>query len=222
MTKARCRYFLCADGRNATEIFVYNYADPCETVFIDYCVRVFQEFEKCSSVSGLTFYVVWGYPRVRDLPSYGNNVVAIVLLDEACLVPHYLGQLRYVFKTYGFRPWSGGIASGQMGLLLLMKFARDYLRWVLPLASFMYENKRLSVPREGRMVMPLGYARQTDLPVKAFHTRRYLLSFLGSIEHYGDGYCHPLSPRALFGGPKVLARSRMAGLAADAFFGNAQ
>src|SRR5262249_26690572 len=84
-----------------------------------------------------------------------------------------------------------------------------YLKWVPHLAGYMYKNKRFSVPREGRMVVPLGYARQIDLPVKPFHARRYLVSFLGSLEHYGDGYCHPLSPRTLFRGPKVLARNRM-------------
>jgi hypothetical protein len=179
-------------------------------VFLGYWVRVFQEFEKLSSVNGLTFYVVWGYLSVRDLPTYGSDVVVIVLVDEGCLIPHYLGQVNFVFKTYGFRPWSGGRTGGQMGLLLMMKGVRDHVRWMLHLAKFMYENKRFSIPREGRAVLPLGYARQKDLPVKPFHARRYLVSFLGSIEHYGDGYCYRWLPRAFFGGPKGLARSRMA------------
>jgi hypothetical protein len=33
------------------------------------------------------------------------------------------------------------------------------------------------------MVLPLGYARQTDLPGKPFDSRRYLVGFLGSIEN---------------------------------------
>jgi hypothetical protein len=97
-----------------------------------------------------------------------------------------------------------------MGLLLLMKSVRDYVRWVRHLARFVYKNKKFRIPREGRAVVPLGYARQKDLPVKPFQARRYLVSFLGSIDHYGDGYCYRRLPRALFGGPKVLARSRMA------------
>jgi hypothetical protein len=53
---------------------------------------------------------------------------------------------------------------------------------------------------------PMGYARQTDVPVKPFETRRYLVGFLGSIENRA----HPrFSLKRLVGTPKHIARSRM-------------
>jgi hypothetical protein len=55
-------------------------------------------------------------------------------------------------------------------------------------------------------VVPLGYARQVDIDPNPLDTRRYLISFLGSVEQYS---VHPLSPRALFDPPKLIERSRM-------------
>jgi hypothetical protein len=57
------------------------------------------------------------------------------------------------------------------------------------------------------MVVPLGYARQTDLPGKPFETRRFLVGFLGSIEN--RNYSR-FSPKRLLGTPKYVARSRLA------------
>lgn len=57
------------------------------------------------------------------------------------------------------------------------------------------------------MVLPLGYARQTDLPGKPFGSRNYLVGFLGSIE---NRQYPKFSPKRLVATPKVIARSRMA------------
>jgi hypothetical protein len=57
------------------------------------------------------------------------------------------------------------------------------------------------------MVMPLGYARQTDLPGKPFESRRYPVGFLGSIENREYS---TFSPKRLVATPKSIARARMA------------
>ena len=57
------------------------------------------------------------------------------------------------------------------------------------------------------MVVPLGYARQTDLPGRPFESRRYPVGFLGSIENREYS---KFSPKRLVASPKVIARSRMA------------
>lgn len=72
-------------------------------------------------------------------------------------------------------------------------------------------------------MIPLGYARQIDVPEKPFAARRYLMSFLGSMEHDA---IPKFSLRAFFGTPKSIARSRMAdslrrlasAIPADVFF----
>jgi hypothetical protein len=192
------------DESDPVEIDIFNYRNPREYIVLDYWIRVFQKIEEYYLVSGLTFYVVWGNPA-RDLPSYGDDVVAVILADETCLIPNYLAKVRFVFKTYGFRPCSG-VLRGQMNLGLWLKHVRDYINWARHMAVFVRKNRVLAAPHGGRMVIPLGYARQTDLPVRSFDERRFLVSFLGSIEHRA----HPGWVRTMFGTPKRTARLRMA------------
>lgn len=202
MKKSRYRYYLCTWGRAPVEIDIYDYSDPYPDVFLTYWVRVFQLLDQLSSVSNLTFYVVWDSKLIRDLPSYGSDVVAVVLQDEYCTIPRYWGRVRFLFKAYGFRPQF----ERTFQLASLLKQAKDCAIWALHYAAFVRKNG-VPIPNQARLVIPLGYARQNDTPGQPFDTRRYLISFLGSVE---QDAVHPLSPRALLGTPKFIARSRMA------------
>lgn len=203
MTKeSRSRYILLTPWDEPTEIDIDNWKDG--GLFVTYWVRVFQEFEKISPLSGLTFYLVWNHILVPELPSYGENVVAVIATDEECAFPPYLNKVRFVFKTIGFYPWCGASLREQSAASVL-KCARDWARWAYYFALFLRKNG-FSLKRGRRMVMPMGYARQTDVPVKPFETRRYLVGFLGSIENRA----HPrFSLKRLVGTPKHIARSRM-------------
>jgi hypothetical protein len=55
-------------------------------------VRNFREFEKSSSLSGLTFYLISNHILVDELPSYGDDVVAVIRSDEECWIPPYLNK----------------------------------------------------------------------------------------------------------------------------------
>src|SRR5271156_4689055 len=238
MTKvSRSRYILCTPWDKPIEIDIYNWKD--EGLFIKYWLRVFQEFEKVSSLrtrqvtiesgraakaarrlrlsaavraivsfrvlSGLTFYLVWNHILVPDLPSYGHNVVAVLASDEECVIPPYVNKVRFVFKTIGFYPWCGASLREQSAASVL-KCARDWTRWARCFWLFLRVN-RFSLKQGRRMLTPMGYARQTDLPGKPFESRRYLVGFLGSIENKA----YPkFSPKRLVATPKVIARSRMA------------
>jgi hypothetical protein len=68
---------------------------------------VFKLFEELWSLSG-SFYVVWDSKVVRDFPSYGSDVVAILLQDEYCTLPRYLGRVKFMFKASGFLPQFAG------------------------------------------------------------------------------------------------------------------
>jgi hypothetical protein len=200
---SRSRYVLCRPSDAPIELNIYESQD-LGGIFITYWIRVFQHFEELSSFSGLTFYVVWNYSLVRDLPSYGDDVVAILLTDEERIIPHYLRKVRFVFKAYGFRPWCGAVLWGQPPVAIA-KCVREWMTWASHLVSFLRESG-LSVSRDGGLVVPLGYAQQTDEPGKDFETRRYTVGFLGSVENKERV---PLSLHALLGTPKLIARTRM-------------
>ena len=205
MSSTASRYFLCAQGRELIELDLQAYCDPFEDVFLSFWVKVCQELDRRTELRGLTFYLVWDAPSVQRLPATGNDVVAVVLMDEWCLLPLYFGRVRFVFKAYGFRPWISGSIRGKNAAVLL-RFGRDLAKWLIRLAAFVWHNGPLIPWDKGRTV-PLGYARQTDLPVKPFEERRYAVSFLGSVESEKH---HPLSIYALLGTPKGIARSAMA------------
>ncbi len=204
MTKeSRSKYILLTPWGEPTEIDIYNWKDG--GLYINYWVRTFQEFEKLSPLSGLTFYVIWHHIEIPDLPTYGDNVVAVLATDEECVIPRYLNKVRYVFKSYGFQPWCGDSLRDPSPASVL-KCARNWAVWARHFAFFVRENG-FSLTQGGKMVIPLGYARQTDVPIKPIETRRYLVGFLGSIENKN----YPaFSPKRLVGTPKQIARSRMA------------
>ncbi|UDL93798.1 hypothetical protein LGH83_14700 [Lichenihabitans sp. PAMC28606] len=200
----RCTYILCTVGREPIELDIFNHQDPFNHVYLTYWVRIFQWIEAATALSGLTFYVVWDFQQIPDLPSYGEHVVALLLLDEYCAMPHYLNRVRFVFKNYGFWPWLSPTLRGK-SLVTMLKFIKDAANWAGHYARAATRNRHLR-PGPNRLVMPLGYARQTDVPVRRFDARRYVVSFLGSVE---QRRYRPLSPQAWLGTPKSIARSVM-------------
>jgi hypothetical protein len=207
MSASRSRYVVCSpwDAR-PFDLDIFTWQDKPDGYFFNYWVRIFKEFEGCSSLSGLTFYLISNHILVDELPSYGDDVVAVIRSDEECLIPPYLNKVRYVFKTYGFEPWCRASLSERSPASAL-KCVRDWGLWSWRYLSYLSRTGFSPGQSDRKMVVPLGYARQTDLPGKAFESRRYLVGFLGSIENRA----YPrFSPKRLVATPKVIARSRMA------------
>jgi hypothetical protein len=207
MSVSRSKYVVCSPWEaKPFDLDVFTWQDKPDGYFFNYWVRVFKEFEKCSSLSGLTFYLVSNHILVDELPSYGDTVVAVIRSDEECWIPPYLDKVRYVFKTYGFQPWCGASMREQSPASVL-KCVRDWGQWTWHYLSYLRQNGFSPERGDRKMVIPLGYARQTDLPGKPFDSRRYLVGFLGSIEN--RSYSR-FSPKRLFSTPKYVARSRLA------------
>jgi len=207
MSLSRSKYVVCSPWEaKPFDLDIFTWQDNPDGYFFNYWVRVFKEFEKSSSLGGLTFYLVSNHDRVDELPSYGDDVVAVIRSDEECWLPPYLNKVRYVFKTYGFKPWCGASPSERSPASVL-KCARDWGRWSWRYLLYLSESGFSQRPGQRKMVVPLGYARQTDLPGKPFQSRRYPVGFLGSIENRDYS---KFSPKRLVASPKVIARSRMA------------
>jgi hypothetical protein len=191
------RYLLCLAGSAPIPLDLDDDREVAPDVFLGYWKRVLRVLELASPVSGLTFYVVWDRGTVADLPTYGEDVVALVLQDEYGIVPQWSDRVRLVFKTYGFLPSLRAGGRGRQRTATVVKALHDGALWL-----------RYSCWRSSPhcITVPLGYARQHDLPLKAFEERRYAVSFLGSA----DRSVHPrFSLRRILGTPKVIARDRM-------------
>lgn len=116
--------------------------------------------------AGLTVYLTWD---LTGLPSYGNDVVAIVLGDEASRRPRYAGRVRCVFKCYGDRPWISWPPAGLLGL------AVDARRWIEALPD-------LRLPAGRTRPAPLGFHNQVELPIVPIEQRSTFACFAGSVE----------------------------------------
>jgi hypothetical protein len=207
MNLSRSKYIACTPWEpKPFELDIFTWQDKPDGYFFNYWARVFQQLEKCSSLSGFTFYLISNHILVNELPSYGDFVVAVIRSDEECWIPPYLNKVRYVFKTYGFEPWCGASLSEQSPASVL-KCMRDWGLWSWRYLSYLRESGLTPIQGDKKMVLPLGYARQTDLPGKPFGSRNYLVGFLGSIE---NRQYSKFSPKRLVATPKVIARSRMA------------
>jgi hypothetical protein len=205
MSISRSKYVACSPWESF-DLDIFNWQDKPDGAFLNYWVRVFKEIEKSSSLSGFTFYLVTHHLLVNELPSYGDTIVAVIRSGEECWIPPYLDNVRYVFKTYGFEPWCGASLSEQSPASVL-KCVREWGLWSWRYLFYLRQSGFPPKAGERKMVLPLGYARQTDLPGKPFELRRYLVGFLGSIENRE----YPkFSPKRLVATPKVIARSRMA------------
>jgi hypothetical protein len=198
-------YFLCRHGHDPVKISISRYTDPFADVCLTHWVRVLRKLERLLPAKDLVFYIVWGTEMVAELPSYGMNVVVLLLMEEFCEIPPYFDKVLYVFKTHGFYPY---VNPSQLGksVALMVKAIRDAGRWVYRSGPLAVRYGPAIARGERGMIVPLGFARQTDLPGKLFAERCYAISFIGSVKQRAY---HPLSIRALLGTPKDIARSRM-------------
>lgn len=201
-------YYICSEP----EPIPLNVLGTEQTVdpLFAYFVKVFEVIEKSLEVDGLVFYLTC---NIHELPSYGQNVVAVVLGDELCRLPTYFHKVRAVFKCYGTRPTLGCnslLKPSYINFLNLMKFLRN---WLIQLPdSLNYVFHKFKSLRSGTTkilpiyTIPLGYYNQLELPIKDMESRLYDVFFAGSV----DWKPFPVwSLRYWFTSPKSLSRKKM-------------
>ena len=206
------RYFICLGGD--TPAIPWHLEEEAQLVRFDcvYFGRVFRAMERhLDTAARLTVYLTWD---LRELPSYGDDVVAVVLGDEDSRIPEYSDRVRAVFKCYGTRPFMGSNPLRDrtwLSVLVLLQGVRRHVRHLPDDARAV--RRRLGGRRIPPVVhIPLGYYNQLDLPMTPFRERATSVFFAGSIERRVRSR---LSPRHWIRMPKPVAREQMLdGLAA--------
>ena len=214
-------YYICLKGSNKP-IYVDLYKDLSEleqkindnsysiyTFF--YFLKVFESIEKISFIKDFTFYLT--YVNLDHLPSYGQNVVAIVLGDEWCRTPKYSHLVRAVFKCYGRSLTLGCnplLDPSYLNITTLFNFIRVWTLGLPYQLNYMFLKLKNKHSDEANVPsiydIPLGYFNQLDLPVKAIEDRLYDVSFAGSIEQRVNSVW---SWRYWLKLPKTIAREKM-------------
>ncbi|MCB0718158.1 MAG: hypothetical protein KDD65_06915 [Bacteroidetes bacterium] len=182
------------------------FADDQEiNVNTPYFSGVFRSMEQHLNAAPLKFYVTW---NVRSLPSYGDDVVAVVLGDEWCRIPDYANRVRAVFKCYGFKPATGA-------RLFRTPSHLNFLAWMQYLRMQAYRTPGVAKSMASRLSgsgrtplypIPLGYANQMALPIRPLQERGVDIYFAGSVDHTA----YPMwSAKKWLQTPKSLARQEM-------------
>lgn len=184
------KYYICLKGNQKPIPWDLSYSE--QRIEIDcslaYFSQVFEAMEKSLKIKDLVFYLTW--ENLDTLPSYGQNVVAIVLGDEWCRTPKYCHKVRAVFKCYGTSPTLGCNPISQPSYLNIMTLLQFMKAWIAGLpGQFNYtfqkiKSKQIDAAKNISIYdIPLGYYKQLNLPIEEIENRTYDVLFNGSIKH---------------------------------------
>ncbi|MBD2777908.1 glycosyltransferase family 1 protein [Iningainema tapete] len=177
-------YITPEEGLIPWDIFNPN---PENCGFVAYFGKVLQAVETHLKQKGLTFYITM--TELRELPSYGKDVVVIMLGDELCRIPKYAHKVGAIFKCYGTQQILGCnplLKPSYLNLVTTIQFLRNWivrLPWILQ-----YQMQKIKGLLSGRRVapiydIPLGYYNSENLPIKDISERLYDVYFAGSAVH---------------------------------------
>jgi hypothetical protein len=200
-------YFLCLQYQD--DPIRWDPSSPQDrTVHERYFGGVFTALEQHLREDGLTIYLTWD---LETLPSYGSDVIAVVMGDEWARIPLYSHAVRATFKCYGTSLALGGnpfTYPSRINVLAAAKYVRDQIHRMPGIWSRIRAGLRhgswSSLPPI--FPLPLGYANQVELPLKNIFDRKYDIQFAGSISHGDD---HKEGLKRWLSSPKVEARKRM-------------
>jgi hypothetical protein len=177
----------------------WNPPDPVSDL-IDtwYFGRALAAMDRQLKVRGLTVYLTFD---VDELPTYGNDVVAVLIGDEWARTPAYLPRVLAVFRNLsprpnlGTRPWARPSPETLSSLLPAGRAAMKALPGLLT-------RIRAEPPQ---IEVPVGTYNVVDLPIRPFWERRSDLFFAGSVVH-APSRSAELKARLM---PKSLSRAAM-------------
>jgi hypothetical protein len=199
------RYFVCLEGGAAPIPWDLSDEDDVPRLDCVYFGRALRRMEPRLRSERLTFYLTWD---IEALPTYGDDVVALVLGDEDSHRPRYADDVLAVFKCYGARPPIGSNPLRQRTRLSTLILAQDLRRHLRHVGDDLRAGRRVLAGRRLQRVehIPLGYYNQLDLPLTEFDARSTSVLFAGSLELRERS---PLSPRHWLRMPKPVARQQM-------------
>jgi hypothetical protein len=160
--------------------------------------------EQVLSEGGFTVYLT---PDVKSLPSYGEDVIAVLQEDQPARVPEYFDDVLVTFTCHGIgHPLhENPITQPSLSSLLSTgRYARNFLLR-LPGRIRHYWLRQQDRSVSAIHAIPLGYANQVDLSTKPIDTRPNDLFFAGSVEHSSN----PLHLKSWIGTPKYYSRVQL-------------
>jgi hypothetical protein len=204
------QYYLVIKGRQEPINWYPPDPHPLDWVDFTYFGKVFQIMDEKLDRNDLIIYLTWDC--VDQLPSYGQNVVAVVVGDEWSRIPSYFHKVRAVFVCLTLHPLLGCnplFNPSYLNFLTLIQFLRIWVIRLPKLLNYWVQKFKGLLSGTSKLPpiydIPQGYGRQLELPIKNIETRQYDVFFAGSVVH---------DPNASFlkrsiGTPKSISRNQM-------------
>jgi len=174
-----------------------------------YFGRALEAMDRELRIDGLTFYLTFD---PETLPSYGDDVVAVLIGDEWALVPSYLTRVRAVFRNLSARPNLGcnplawPSAATFASLLPAGRAAwRGAPGRLARTRAEVAAGRGRGRPPAPQIELPVGTYNIADLPPKPFAERGSDLFFAGSVVH-APGRTARIKAAVM---PKSLSREAM-------------
>lgn len=203
------RFFVCLGSKRPP--IPWNPYDKNQKINLhtDYFGKAFIAMEEALEEGDWTIYLTWD---LNMLPSYGERVIAVVLGDEWSRFPRYTHKVGMLFKCYGIGPelgckpfrrptYQNWLTFFQHLNARIQYFPGAILNWIS--VRKLKKNNKTMPPVYS---IPLGYANQTELPLKPFFERKYDVSFAGSVVHKPYRWW---SPKQWLQTPKSYSRNQM-------------
>lgn len=178
------RHFVCFE-REARPWDPYSDAEP-PLADCGYFGGVMRELERDWSGPPLTVYMT---KDTEWLPSYGENVVVILLNEEWFRLPAYSARVLATLRTLPGQPWFPWSTLAPPTPMSVFALA-NYLRVLLERARSERHGRRTARAQgwpparpDNVLDVPLGYFRQPEKPIKPFSERRTDVYFGGSLLH---------------------------------------
>lgn len=197
-------YFHLIGGRhepiNINNPITYNHGK-------EYYIDIFRHLEDDSDFTGLTFYLSEVSPK--ELPTYGKDVVLVLIADEHYRYREYWPDLLAVIRTYPTWPkYLDGFPRSWSRWMSLTHFV---YKWIGSFASFaraILKRKDLAMLHVSKLHLhtPLGSFHRFCPSVKPIQDRSLEWAFLGSVE-YNDKKRKNL--HSILQPPKLASRCRM-------------
>jgi hypothetical protein len=178
--KAENKYYLCVPGHHNPLLLDRTKIDPL--IFqiwsdCNYFARVLEEVDKAIGPLNLCFYLTWD---TEKLPSYGSNVIAVVLGDERCKIPFYSDKILAVFKGYGTHLMLASnpfLNPSYYSFLCLLHYLQASLIRLPRIFCYYLSSKKANI-----FDIPIGCFNSINMPLKDFKERIIDVSFVGGVD----------------------------------------
>lgn len=170
-----------------------------------YFGQVLAEMDSRLDATGLTFYVT---QDVERLPSYGNDVVVLLMSDEFTRVPDYFARVRAIFKNQAVRPFLTSSVLREpswVNFWWLVAWVRMWRHHAPGAISYLFGKARPGTRPAPIWLLPIGVLNQPELPIKPLAERTTDVFFAGSVVHRPGAVSKARERLA----PKTLAREAM-------------